>query len=228
MRTLFNLLPGLLTLLLAFACRTERSATNLVPTTPGLATATPALPHDTLSKRRLFGLLPPKPAPPVVTVPAGTAVSVGKKSTVIVQSGTGNNAAAPAKNSGPTGVGDNASANDNTKAGQKGGAAATGAGSSVTVTPPPPNNWWKWLLVGLGGGLLGGITLTCWAVPKLADTKFGAKLVAKYAMGCLALIMLGSCTVQHLPGPRELQTSHSPHPVEKHRMSKPMRAALRK
>ncbi|WP_460578085.1 hypothetical protein [Hymenobacter coalescens] len=71
-------------------------------------------------------------------------------------SGDGNVTADNRKARGPVAVGDSASATDNTKAGQKGGAAATGACSTATaVTEQAGPAWWAWLLVFLLGVVVG-------------------------------------------------------------------------
>lgn len=94
-----------------------------------------------------------------------TTTTVGKKATAATAEGA--TATSIGKAKGPTAIGDSASAIDNTKAGQRGGAAATGDGShaeATTVKPPTP--WLKyalwasglgftaWVLFGGGGAIL--------------------------------------------------------------------------
>ena len=67
-------------------------------------------------------------------LPAGTTIGKLKAQTVIIQQGTGNVA----------------SATDNTKAGQKGGAAATAPNATASATTEKDGlPWWVFALVGM-------------------------------------------------------------------------------
>ncbi|QIX61873.1 hypothetical protein HER32_12040 [Hymenobacter sp. BT18] len=135
--------------------------------TPGIRGNYVALP-DSLPKRRLFGLLPAKK--PAAAVPGYT---FGKKSTVIIQTGTGNTAAtatkpgtmatgteATAVDAGkaraPVQTGTANQATDNTKAGQRGGAAATAPGASAEATNKGGGTPWWVYAVCIGAGGVGG------------------------------------------------------------------------
>jgi hypothetical protein len=126
-------------------------------------------PVDKPSGRRLFGLLPPKASPHTQAggVPrkckgctfntvAGDQhnSTTGKKGNSAT--GDGTTATSIGKNNGPTAVGDSASATDNTKQGQRGGAGASGAGAKAEATTIKPGLPWGRIAAGVvvGGFLI--------------------------------------------------------------------------
>lgn len=92
----FNLLFWLA--VFTVGCRSARKPDEAPAPTEQAATP----PDTTQSKRRLLGILPPRKAKPPITIAAGTTIrKVGRRATVIIQSGTGNTAAVSAKKSAP-------------------------------------------------------------------------------------------------------------------------------
>jgi hypothetical protein len=83
-----------------------------------------------------------------------TNTSVGKKATAATAEGA--TVTKIDKVKAPTAIGDSATATDNSKAGQRGGAAAIGAGSTATATTQKGSwPWWAWLLALGGSGYVG-------------------------------------------------------------------------
>jgi hypothetical protein len=172
-------------------CRTQKPApernVSRAEGTPLPAHPAVEAPHGSLDSatvtphRSLLDKVLGRPAPSPRPLPlGGGGVKVGKKSTVNIYHGpatvtnntAGKNAAAGAgataggKADGPV-AGTGATATDNTKAGQRGGAAATAPGATATATTiKPPTPWLKyglwlagglgayWLLFGGGGAVL--------------------------------------------------------------------------
>jgi hypothetical protein len=82
-----------------------------------------------------------------------TTTTVGKKATAATAEGA--IATTVGKVKAPTAIGDSATATDNTKAGQRGGAAAIGKDASATATTQKSGwPWWLYVLLVGGGGLL--------------------------------------------------------------------------
>lgn len=123
-----------------------------------------------VAPRRLLGLLPPRPAPTLFTVAAQAnalpPMRFGKKSTIILQTGSGNSASTEAGRQTKLKGGSQLATDSSTLnvAGPGGNLATLQGNDNVldqkAALPSQPPPWWKWVLAGLITGFAAGGLVT--------------------------------------------------------------------